>query len=71
LIQKGTSLSSFPDDAEKLKKFSRIDGIKILDMSKVKMIEQTSIANTFATMKKAVYAAANKAVQSLNVSHQI
>jgi hypothetical protein len=71
LIQKGAALSSLPDDLKKLKKFRRIDGRTILDVSDITLLEQTSSSDTFATMKKTVYAAADKAIQSLDVAHPV
>lgn len=71
LIQKGTALSSLPDDKQKLTNFRRIDGRTILQVSDITLLEQTSSSDMFATMRKTVYAEADKAVQSLNVAHPI
>jgi cysteine-rich repeat protein len=71
LIQKGTSLSSFSDDVQRLRKFLRIDGRSVLNVSSISLLEQTTRSDMFATMKKSVYAAANKAVQAVDVAHPL
>jgi hypothetical protein len=71
LIQKWNALSSLPDDKQKLTNFRRVDGRTILDVSDIILMEQTSSSDMFAEMRKTVYAAADKAIQSLDVAHPV
>gem|GEM_PF-5090305 len=56
---------------QKLKRFLRIDGRTILDISDIVLLEKTSSTDAFVTMRKAVYKAADKAVQKIDVVHPL
>lgn len=47
-IQKGTALSSRPDDAEKLGNFKKLDGRDILEVSGIETLTDISVSKVFS-----------------------